>query len=441
MSPFMNALAWTLLHFIWQGALLGGITALLLALLRHARPQTRYALACAALLACLAWPALELAARLSAGEFAGATPAHTAALPHIPGGASTLRHWQHWLVGLWALGAGAMVLRVALGLAWIRRAGADQDNNHPEYAMWQARLSALALRFGVTRPVRLLIAGTLEAPVTAGCWRPLVIVPAALLTGMPADLLEALLAHEMAHIGRLDYAVGLLQNTIEALLFYHPAVWWISGRIRHERELAADELAASRTREPRRLAQALSQLELLQFAPQHLAPSATGGDLVQRIRRLTALAPSTSPTAPGSPGARPAAAPAPRWRAALSLLAVLAMSLPVVAALYPSVHGQAMAAERNAAGFAPAQLDFTTCRKPMYPPASLAAREEGTVHLRLRLDADGKVKAADIGVSSGHAALDIAARDAIRLCSAHPATQGGKPVATVADVRYVWTLN
>lgn len=423
-APLIGALAWTLIDFAWQGLLLGGAAALSLALLRHARPQARYAVACAALLCCLAWPALELAVRLDAVRADGAAALPAAAAANAGIAAAALRQWQPWLVGLWALGAGALVLRLALGLAWIGRAGAGGGIASPGHAAWQARLAALAARFGVTRTVRLLIVDTVAAPVTAGCWRPVVMVPAALLTGMPAELLEALLAHEMAHIRRLDYLVGLLQNTIEALLFFHPAVWWISGRIRHERELAADDLAARRTREPRRLAQALSQLELLQFAPHHLAPSAAGGDLLQRIRRLTA------------PPARPA-----RRATALPMLVLLALSLLAMAALYPPVHGQARAAERSDTALVPARLDFASCRKPMYPPASLAAREEGTVHLKLRIGADGKVLAADIGTSSGHPALDVEARDAIRLCSAHPATRGGKPEETTTDVQYVWTLN
>lgn len=420
----VGALAWTLIDFAWQGLLLGCATFFALALLRHARPDTRYAVACAALLCCLAWPALELAVRLDAARAAG-TAASPAAATSAAMAEATLRHWQPWLVGLWALGAGALVLRMALGLAWISRAGAGVAR--AGHADWQARLSALASRFGVARPVRLLIVDALAGPVTAGCWRPVVMVPAALLTGMPAELLEALLAHEMAHIRRLDYAVGLLQNTIEALLFYHPAVWWISGRIRHERELAADDLAARRTREPRRLAQALSQLELLRFAPHHLAPSAAGGDLLQRIRRLTAP--------PSRPAGRTTLLPA------LPVLALLALSLLAMAALYPSVHGQARAAAQGGAALVPARLDFGSCRKPMYPPASLAAKEQGTVHLKLRIGADGKVLAADIGASSGYPALDVEAREAIRLCSAHPATRNGKPEETTTDVQYVWTLD
>jgi hypothetical protein len=105
---------------------------------------------------------------------------------------------------------------------------------------------------------------------------------------MAPQLLEALLAHELAHVRRHDYLVNLLQSAIEILLFYHPAVWWLSHRIRIERELIADDLAASALDEPRRLALALSELDLFQLSPPQLAPGAIGekGKLMSRIKRL-----------------------------------------------------------------------------------------------------------------------------------------------------------
>jgi hypothetical protein len=111
-------------------------------------------------------------------------------------------------------------------------------------------------------------------------------VPASLATGMAPQLLEALLAHELAHVRRHDYLVNLVQSAIEILLFYHPAVWWLSHRIRIERELIADDLAASALGEPRRLALALSELDLLQLTTPQLAPGAHGGKLMSRIKRL-----------------------------------------------------------------------------------------------------------------------------------------------------------
>jgi predicted nucleic acid-binding Zn-ribbon protein len=171
---------------------------------------------------------------------------------------------------------------------------------------------------GIGRPVFLRAARGLESPVAAGIWRPVIFLPASLLTGMPPELLEALLAHELAHIRRHDYLVNLVQSAIEVLLFYHPAVWWISRRIRIEREQICDDLAAGALGEPRRLALALQELDLLQLSTPHLAQGAHGGNLMNRIRRLI------------HPEPRPLA-----WKALASILGVTAACAATTALAAP----------------------------------------------------------------------------------------------------------
>jgi bla regulator protein BlaR1 len=284
----VTALGWILLHFVWQGALVGCAAAVALTLLRNARPETRYLAACAALLLCLAWPALDLALALvtADGPAGAARGLDRLAGAAVSGEAAGLLDWLQgkldWIVGGWAACAGALGLRMAAGLVWIGRAVRTEAFD----AAWQARLTQLAQRCGLTRAVGLRVVDGLSSPVTAGWWRPVVLVPASLLTGMAPQLLEALLAHELGHVKRHDYLVNLLQNVAEALLFYHPAVWWISNRIRLEREQIADDFAARHLGEPRRLALALSELERMQFGGAHLAQAANGGDLLLRVRRL-----------------------------------------------------------------------------------------------------------------------------------------------------------
>ena len=89
-----------------------------------------------------------------------------------------------------------------------------------------------------------------EVPTVIGWLRPVVLMPASALSGMGPQQLEAILAHELAHIRRHDYLVNLLQTVVETLLFYHPAVWWLSGRIRVERENCCDDLAVSLCGDP-----------------------------------------------------------------------------------------------------------------------------------------------------------------------------------------------
>ncbi len=301
MPELVQVLGRALLHFLWQGALIGLLAAVALQCLRNARPQTRYAVACIALLACLLVPLASVVAQLGQSTVAespmllsaaGVTSFETTAaapMMQIETWSPRIEDSLPWIVAMWAAGACALSLRMAMGVAWIRRLRATPQG--PMQAAWQARLDALCQRFGIRRLVALQLVDAIDSPASAGWWRPVVLLPTALLTRMPTDLIEALLAHELAHIRRHDYLVNLLQGVVEALLFYHPVTWWLSRRIRDEREHIADRLAAEATGEPRRLALALSELSdlLSQSHPQpsfHLAQAAHGGHLMSRIEQL-----------------------------------------------------------------------------------------------------------------------------------------------------------
>jgi D-alanyl-D-alanine endopeptidase (penicillin-binding protein 7) len=450
LSPgFVASLGWALLHFVWQGALIGCATAVLLLGLRNARPERRYAVACAALLLCIAWPAVDFALMLRDGRDVQAArllplaQAPAAILHDATGMFAWLQRHLAWIVGAWAACATALALRMALGLVWVGRASlgraslgrasprralsgqADTDDAaaSDEERIWQARLSHLADRCGIGRRVRLRIVGSLASPVTAGWWRPVVLVPAALVTGMPPQLLEALLAHELGHVHRHDYLVNLVQNVIEALLFYHPAVWWISRRIRQEREQIADDFAARRLGEPRRLARALSELERLQFSHHHLAQAASGGDLMARIRRLLRADPQ-----------------ALDWRAAIP---VLGLVLACAASAHALSVGDGTGSRPTGAAAnlsRPAIADFTSCRKPTYPQADIAAEHEGTVTMNFLVDTDGTVADSRLLRSSGFSGLDTAAQTALRQCRFSPALRHGQPVRSWTGVQYVWKL-
>lgn len=294
-----------LLHFVWQGALIGLVAALALQLMQGARPQARYALACMALLACVLVPAIHLAMMVAASLEPAAPLAMAAAsmqlaasdaaiVPALSAWPARIDAAMPWIVVIWSAGACTLSLRMATGLIWIERLrGLPQGAGH---AAWQARLDALAVRFGMRPRVTLRLVDSLDSPASAGWLRPVVLLPSALLTRMPVDLIEALLAHELAHIRRHDYLVNLLQGVVEALLFYHPVTWWLSRRIRIEREHIADQLAAQVTGEPRRLALALSELsehchkqrhhDRAHCAHPYLAQAAHGGHLMSRIEQL-----------------------------------------------------------------------------------------------------------------------------------------------------------
>jgi D-alanyl-D-alanine endopeptidase (penicillin-binding protein 7) len=420
-SMLVAAVGWTLVDFLWQGALVGCATALGLVALRNARPGQRYLLACSALLICVLWPGVELWQRLHEVSPGAATGIATAKLLGTATAAQDA-HWLGylqaklaWIVAAWAACALALAMRMALGLVWITRVS---EQNKP-HAHWQARLDQLAHRIGVTRAVRLRVVDGLASPVTAGWWRPVVLVPASLLSGMAPDLLEALLAHEMAHVRRFDYLVNLGQNVVETLLFYHPAVWWISHRVRAEREQIADDIAARALGEPRRLARALSELERFQFSTHHLAQAANGGDLMSRIKRL--VRPDTQ---------------AANWKAAVPVVGLAALCMGVVACSTPGQQQPQATARTSTKALA----DFSSCKKPVWPLADLRAEHQGAVTLRFLVNADGTVADSEIKKSSGYPSLDEAARAGIAQCRFKPATKDGQPVQDWMHMMYVWTL-
>jgi beta-lactamase regulating signal transducer with metallopeptidase domain len=156
---------------------------------------------------------------------------------------TALQPWLPWAVSLWACGVALLALRLAVGWGMIRRLRHDAEP--PKDLVWSVRFERLRVRLGVSAPVRLLCSAQAGVPMVIGWLKPVVLVPAGLLAGLTPHQLEAVMAHELAHIRRHDYLVNLLQNVLETFFFYHPAVWWVSRQIRTERENCCDDLAAA----------------------------------------------------------------------------------------------------------------------------------------------------------------------------------------------------
>ena len=298
MSGVAAALGWALLHSLWQLVLVGAGAALLLKAAGPGRPKAQYRLAYSSLVACLALPVLTFVGALApipvrplvergvSGALASAGPGLASAAGPAPWTAlatSFLAGHLAWISAVWCLGAMAMGLRLGGGwlatLSWRRQAVQVPQT-------WSARFRALAETMGAGSRVVLLGSTKVASPVALGLWRPVVLVPAALFSGLPQAYLEALLAHELAHVARLDYLANLGQCCVEVLCFHHPVVWWLSGRVRQARERLCDERAAMAIGEPRRLALALDALDDLQPMLNPMALAARGGPLYDRIRHL-----------------------------------------------------------------------------------------------------------------------------------------------------------
>ncbi|MBL8819974.1 MAG: M56 family metallopeptidase [Planctomyces sp.] len=228
----------------------------------------------------------------SAGEtFASATlpdvsPASTASvfLELIHTMARAIKPRLPILVGVWLLGVLICSVRPVWGL-WIhwrlRHMGL-----RPVPESIQSTLNVLIRKLRLSRAVRIAESALVKVPLVVGYLHPMILLPTSVITGLTSSQLEAVLAHELAHVRRHDWLINTLQVIAETLLFYHPAVWWLSSRIRQERELCCDDIALGLNIDKAVFARTLLTLEeLRQTAP---APSmaATGGDLAARVRRL-----------------------------------------------------------------------------------------------------------------------------------------------------------
>ena len=288
-QPWVARLGWTLLHFLWQGVLVAAVLALLRG--RASSASFRYASACLALAVMTAAPVITF---LMLGNDSGAAPAGLAAARAVflpgSGAASSLpleNVWEGvspWLGLAWLVGVAGCSIRLLGG--WLVTARLRGANARPAPVEWQAKMEALMSRMGVLGRVSLRASTLIEAPLAIGWLRPVILVPVGALAGLSTAQVEGLLAHELAHIRRHDYLVNLLQSLAEAVLFYHPAVWWVSRQIRIEREHCCDDLAVAATGgDVLTYAHALAELEFSREAHAH-AMAATGGSLRHRIRRL-----------------------------------------------------------------------------------------------------------------------------------------------------------
>jgi beta-lactamase regulating signal transducer with metallopeptidase domain len=319
-AEVMHALGWALIHSLWQCLGLAALAAVLMAFSR--RPSIRYLVATGALVLMLAAPVATFLVLMeqdapahallhpspappvftASASMAAAdgTPIALGAIP-VPTYSQTYFDPSRflapdylspgilpWLVGAWLCGVALLSLRLAGAFLLLEYKRSRQFNLPSPNILAVAH--ELQRQLGLSRVIRYLECGWLQAPAVIGWIRPIVLLPVRALTGLSETQLRAVIAHELAHIRRLDAFVNLLQILVETLLFYHPAIWWLNRRIRAERELACDEIAVRLTGDRIAYAKALTLMAEWEKAPQ-LAMAANRGPLSGRILHLLGRAP------------------------------------------------------------------------------------------------------------------------------------------------------
>jgi beta-lactamase regulating signal transducer with metallopeptidase domain len=370
-AAWQHAVGWALIHSLWQGAAIAAALAAALRLLRRARPEARYLASCAALALMVAAPAATgawMAAdgeRVAASSLAGevAPPAWRGVHLTLAGGADAVATgggdagapaWMPrvdverlvpGLVAAWAAGVVLLTLRLLGGWLWVRRLARRSVAAVPPE--WAATVDALRARLGIRRRVRVALSARVDVPMLLGWLRPVILLPLSASSGLTPRQVELLLLHELAHVRRWDVAVNLLQRLAETLLFHHPATWWVSARIRAEREHCCDDAVVARSG-VREYVHALLAMEEARAPHPMLAVAADGGSLLGRVRRLVGVE-----------------APAARTQGASTALAAAALAVLAAACLAPGTD-----AEPRADGAATVAASPSTATTPTTTSAS-----------------------------------------------------------------------
>ncbi len=298
--PYAQALAWALVHFLWQGALVA-LAAMAVFRLARRSANARYVAGIAALAVMLVAPSVTtavIASRPVERPAIGATASAVTTLAIVRAYAapssstSTGPSFTATILVAWAIGVIALSIRLLGG--WLTARGMARKAHQPAGPHIQAMLAQLTSRLGMRRIVAIAESSSVAVPIMIGWLKPIVILPTAVASGFTTDHIEALIVHELAHIRRHDYLVNLLQSVVETVLFYHPAVWWVSSRVRAEREHCCDDVAVT-VCDRLTYAQALSSLA--ELATPQMAMAASNGSLVDRVRRILGRQPeATSPS-------------------------------------------------------------------------------------------------------------------------------------------------
>lgn len=310
LSMFSEVLGWTLIHSLWQIGLIAIALKIVLNFVPQRNAQVRYNLSLLSLLAITIWTGVTFAKQLqyskssmSIASLEANLSSGKANLTVLNGTnnadyfmmsiGSKLDAYLPVLSSIWLIGIAFLMVRLFLNYKQLHRL--DQQYVQLPNVEWLDRMNDFCKQLGITRKVKLLLSERTSEPITFRHFRPVILLPVSMMTGLTAAQIETLLLHELAHIQRHDYLINLFQSVLEILFFFHPAVWWISRIVREEREHCCDDLVLKYQEHPMLYAEALLQIQANHYSLKiNLAMSAKGNHkpLTTRIQRLFGKYPS-----------------------------------------------------------------------------------------------------------------------------------------------------
>lgn len=289
----LQAFGWTVVHSLWQGFLI----ALVLGIYLYQKPtenaRRRYFAGFVSLASILAASFITFFVVLDHPESGLAFFAEGEAIELFELGqslpltfAERLNENMPLIVLAWLIGMAFFLLKMMGGLLYVQRLKHRQLAAVP--AKWIAVLDDLKSEIGLSTPVRLSASALVKVPIVVGWLKPVILMPLGAVNQLTVEQVEAILAHELAHIARYDYVMNLVQAFMEVVFYFNPAVWWISANIRIERENCCDDLAVQLCGNPFNYARALVSLqEMHQASPAFALSFAKGkNQLLNRIRRI-----------------------------------------------------------------------------------------------------------------------------------------------------------
>ena len=276
------AIGGAVLHFLWQGTVIGLITAILIRGLRKSSAESRYAVALGSSVICLIVFLITFCGLVyKVPDTSGGLIAPATLIPSMKNYSGNM---QQIVATIWAIGVGLLIARFAVHWLWSQRLRTRMVAN-PD-GQWLDIFDELKTQMGISKTVKMLKSGLAQTPMVVGWISPVVLVPAAAFASLSSEQMRMILAHELMHIRRYDHWVNQFQALVEIILFFHPVVWWLSRQMQIEREYCCDDASLQAVPKPKALAETLALLDQMRISNPANSLAANGGSLMDRITRI-----------------------------------------------------------------------------------------------------------------------------------------------------------